>query len=665
MLVKSFVILYFLSISFQMCSSICYGIENKNHVISTNLIKILNDYQEILGILFNLPLNFSLKINDISEIFMNFSTKLDRNNFSLICLISGKYLGVDVYYFEFLFLLIIPILVISGFLLLVKFTKKDIIVTNLESANHLKKNQQKSVIERFTLKHLIFCFVIITLWYNYINIITLCFQMIASINVGDEFIIENRLASKFSIRFDDFSHKIWIFFVSIPILLVFGVGYPLFLILKLRKIKKSKSLDASKNLFQFGFIYFVYQKNLYFWDLFVLLRKVLITVINIVFIVKIQSKEIYPLNFIMFILFISLILQLVYKPYNKEYIKIYELENLSLMSLIIILFLVQTYLGHSFVKKQFSQFFIFIILSIGIINLIYFFYFWAKLYSIFYILPKINSIKNFSQKISKVLKNIKKKIHFTKPKNAIHPVTKQKIEEKKENEMKNKKNKNSFTKFKNISMPFYDITIKDLEEKNLREILKRYKILLDIIKIKNIELDKYQNEIKLLKEENINIKKTLNNEKKIKSSNRLASNSPKISDKFLFNEEDKIESFRSCEKLESKECSNSPLKESHAFFPLSSHLNSNYFRKNERKILNSGIENHFLDKNGILFKNKKITIYYVRKLLMINSSKKDIFLYFNIDCRSKKIISNLKVENYYNKINGFIYFFHQMFLNFI
>ena len=95
---------------------------------------------------------------------------------------------------------------------------------------------------------------ILLLCYN--DIITITLKMFAFLKVDEE-----RLLSDYSIKLFSTQHRNWLIFGAIPILLIVGIGYPLAMIILLSYKKQTKNaLDARKNLFQYGFLYFAYER---------------------------------------------------------------------------------------------------------------------------------------------------------------------------------------------------------------------------------------------------------------------------------------------------------------------------------------------------------------------------------------------------------------------
>ena len=69
------------------------------------------------------------------------------------------------------------------------------------------------------------------------------------------------------------------FACAYPIIIIVGLSYPIFIMIKLFTLKRSNQLNNAKILYKYGFFYFAYKKKFYFYDMLVLLRKAIILLI--------------------------------------------------------------------------------------------------------------------------------------------------------------------------------------------------------------------------------------------------------------------------------------------------------------------------------------------------------------------------------------------------
>ena len=195
-------------------------------------------------------------------------------------------------------------------------------------------------------------------------------------------------------------------------MIIFGLTYPFVIFFYLKKTKKNDSFDKTTNRFLFGFLYFAYEKEYYYWDLIILMRKILIILIDIVFIEKVKNGQLYPISFIIIILFSSLLLQMQVGPYKNKFIKLFHNDNLSLVSLLFLLFIVQLFLTQNLRKTSFPETINYLFLLLGIFSLASYLGKWVVLYFQYNIKQKY---ENFSKKIK--FSDVKRLLKIGKKKN--------------------------------------------------------------------------------------------------------------------------------------------------------------------------------------------------------------------------------------------------------
>ena len=98
-----------------------------------------------------------------------------------------------------------------------------------------------------------------------------------------------------------------------PIMIIIGLVYPIFIMIKLFILRRKKQLGNTNILYKYGFFYFAYKKKYYFYDLFVLLRKAIILLIVNILANEIKiSSENYPILIVVTLLNICLFMQLLW-----------------------------------------------------------------------------------------------------------------------------------------------------------------------------------------------------------------------------------------------------------------------------------------------------------------------------------------------------------------
>ena len=599
---KFFVVLYFIFIALKMSVSIIKDPIDYDYVFANNLIKIFNSYQEILVIIFSLPINISFNINSLKDVFSNVSLNFDRSLISLDCIPTvNVFRNVDNYYLEFFLLLAMPKLFIILYLIFIKLARTKLISKN-----------QENFLKFFKFKQLIFSFLIIIYWFSYISIIKLCFQMLASINVGDENLKDYRLVSKYSIKFSSASHRKMIVAGAIPVMAVFGIGYPLIIYLFIKKTKNEDTMENSTKMFLFGFIYFTYQKNYYYWDFLIMFRKILIILVDIIYLVKVQNGELYPISFIIIILFTSLLLQLHFNPYTSKFSILFRNDNLSLMSLMFILFICQIYISQKLTKKEFPLNFNLFLMLLGFLILSAFLIKWSILYFNF-------SIKSKSKILFDKFIKWKSKFNFFrfKSKRKIQTsIFEQSSLKSKQNFSLNRvKTKKKVKNYLNNSNNLLRISLENIKTDNLDEIKIKFKVLLLILKERNHKLELEKEKNKKLNDEIIQMKKIINNKEIDLDKSNI---------------------------IDIKE-SNNPIIPK---LPLS-HLNPNllYFEKD--------IQSNCVNFKGSYTKSKNYKLYYTRNLVKFEDSRLNYF-YFDYVLEGNKKFS---IQTIHTNDKSFIFNF--------
>ena len=107
--------------------------------------------------------------------------------------------------------------------------------------------------------------------------------MLDFINLGDSYSKDVRLVVDLDVKVFSKNNLIWLFGVSVPILIIIGVGFPLFLMIHLIYLKRTNKLYNSKYKFMYGYIFFAYKERFCYWDIIILMKKIILSIITIVF----------------------------------------------------------------------------------------------------------------------------------------------------------------------------------------------------------------------------------------------------------------------------------------------------------------------------------------------------------------------------------------------
>lgn len=75
-------------------------------------------------------------------------------------------------------------------------------------------------------------------------------------------------------------HKKFTFLFSLPVLIIWVIGVPLFMYLKVTKLVKSGKLTWYTHRIKFGFLIGEYNKKVYFWEFIRMYNKIVIVLIS-------------------------------------------------------------------------------------------------------------------------------------------------------------------------------------------------------------------------------------------------------------------------------------------------------------------------------------------------------------------------------------------------
>lgn len=296
---------------------------NLRKVVSSILMKILFNHLQCLIIVFSIP---SLIMPDMISNILYFSKASSPNLtevISLECGLKNLKLNIRQQVLKMVMIWTSPLIIL--------------IISSLYLAFYLKNKKKKIVIEnihdRLRIWFAIFITVIMIL---YPDCMKICFEAFNCINVGFSSFPQYQLAADYSMTCWKGEHMSLIYGAATPFLLLFGIGFPLFVLINLISHWKGNSLNNKAELLKYGYFYFGYDKQFFFWDMVILLRKISILLIDVFFLTKFNQELVnQPVLAIFLVLFISLYIQLIYQPYRKDKLNlINSLENKSLIALV-------------------------------------------------------------------------------------------------------------------------------------------------------------------------------------------------------------------------------------------------------------------------------------------------------------------------------------------
>lgn len=111
---------------------------------------------------------------------------------------------------------------------------------------------------------------------NFKDITESAIHIIECINIGDDIRQDFRLFKDYDVKCYDITYKKWRDILGVPIIVLVGIVFPLTLIIILYRIKKTSKITTKNNIYIFAYCYYSFKENYFFWDIFVLIRKLII-----------------------------------------------------------------------------------------------------------------------------------------------------------------------------------------------------------------------------------------------------------------------------------------------------------------------------------------------------------------------------------------------------
>ena len=312
-------IILFASLHISLKTSIGLYMEDISEldVTLTNLIKIMLNHIQMLIVLFTF-IDFSQIYNNIISFVLGVNTNLGES-FNVECLLKTGGWDLSPLYFEFWItvLYLFPICFVCFFY-----------VRMIHRMSEKKYNKTMS----FWLLYL--SCILIVLQLSYFDIINVTLKLFPCFNVSDNYDPENRLVFDYSIGCDDRNQIIVKYAAGLPIVLLFGLGFPLILLAILKRKQKNETLHNDESLLAFGFFFYIYEESFFFWDILQLLRKFSMTLIQILLASSLLVQSFASLEVLLIVVFAFLCLQLKLRPYLKPTFDIVnKLERTSLVAL--------------------------------------------------------------------------------------------------------------------------------------------------------------------------------------------------------------------------------------------------------------------------------------------------------------------------------------------
>ena len=216
----------------------------------------------------------------------------------------------------------------------------------------------------------------IILFIVYLDILSVCLETFSCRNIGYGNIEEYRLIKDYSVKCWNENHKGWAYGLVIPFFVLFGVGFPISIFYVLVRKKRKNKLNRQDLMLRYGYFYLSYEKEYFYWDFVILIRKILLSFVNIFLLALYTGVFSYIVTLMLLILLVFLYLQIECKPYLKKELKaVNNLEKYSLISLSATMFFA-IFGGDTYFSQQIGM----LLFLFGVALNMFFFLFWGILY---------------------------------------------------------------------------------------------------------------------------------------------------------------------------------------------------------------------------------------------------------------------------------------------
>lgn len=409
---------------------------NNNEVTTTNILKIFANHMQVLSIIRSFPFEWPNEFSLTANLFLSFTPNMSEG-LSLECMLKGGYFNINSQYFKLIICFVYPFIIAFLALILIKIVqsikkdkmkflmaRKSTIERKKTSLSPLRKstnlNLRNSSISCENLeKYIKYSWVLISI---FLCILILCFpdiikvilSMFACENFGDSTITEYRLISDQTIRCNSESHKLWTYFFAIPFLILMGVCFPSYVIINMAWAYYKKKIENRDReiLFKYGFFYCAYKQKFFYWDLVILIRKLMLLFISLFYMTVVDvNKDLTPILLVFLILVISVLLQYHFCPFDESKFEIVNrVESVSLSTLVLTALMTIFYFGETAIGQSIEYRVVGFLIIVTVVVNIFFLGYFLKAFYIHNIKPKIKMAKEKSELLFSKLKNIRTSI---------------------------------------------------------------------------------------------------------------------------------------------------------------------------------------------------------------------------------------------------------------
>lgn len=253
-------------------------------------IKILLNYYLLMSEIFSIRMGWPTFYDNFLDIFTN-SSDLSYHFFSFDCIskIDNQYDPYSNMRFKLISVILLPILFIA--LSAVFWYIKNLLGEKIE---YIKDKVIGSIVIILTILHPI--------------VMRFSFGVFSCVELEHG---EYWLESDTEINCWKGEHKLAALGLGLPAMILWGLGIPCILLVLL--LKARKILAATESMIRYGYLYNGYNPKTFYWEIIIILRKMLIVSFNVFLLSRSSKLQVLP---IMLALGVSLILQMKIKPFT-------------------------------------------------------------------------------------------------------------------------------------------------------------------------------------------------------------------------------------------------------------------------------------------------------------------------------------------------------------
>ena len=317
---RLFVIIYSLHSAVAMCTSAAAGLLKTKEIVSATIMKILMNHFQMLSIIVSFPFEWKQSIFDILSVGMAVSPSISES-YSVQCLFQGLNINISTHFVKIvnIWLSILGLMGICYAYYRFYLTKK------IKFYLKFIKKTENDVLES---TYFIILFIV------YLDIVSVCLETFSCRNIGYGDLREYRLIKDYSVQCFNENHRGWAYGLVVPFFVLFGLGFPISILYTLIQKKKKKKLNRPELMLRYGYFYLSYEREYFYWDFVILIRKILLTSVNIFLLGLYTGVFSYIVTIMLMILLVFLYVQIECQPYLKKELKsVNNLEKYSLISL--------------------------------------------------------------------------------------------------------------------------------------------------------------------------------------------------------------------------------------------------------------------------------------------------------------------------------------------